>query len=126
MKPAREDPGGGWPFALLQTLALYLAFEDFFLRWLPVSETVYSLARFGSEAVLYGLFGFVALARATRGLPLARSPIDPPPGDWTVPDTTSELPPPPPPLLHPRKNPARPTGTSTPRRCNIVFSSRRR
>ena len=35
MKPAREDPGGGWPFALLQTLALYLAFEDFFLRWLP-------------------------------------------------------------------------------------------
>ncbi len=60
----------------LLALVLYLPFEDFLLKWLPVSEPVYSLSRLASEACLYGLLATEVLLHLMRGARLPRTRLD--------------------------------------------------
>lgn len=59
-------------------LALYMPMEDFLLKWLPVSDQLYSIARQGSEAVIYGLLVTVVAGRLSEGRFLRRTPVDVP------------------------------------------------
>lgn len=78
MADARESAAPAWAWHLLAAVALYLPFEDFLLKWLPVGEPFYSLARLLSEGLVYALLLAVLLGRLARDLPLARTPIDRP------------------------------------------------
>lgn len=64
--------------ATIVGLVAYIPLEEFLLKWLPVSDQVYSLARLGSEAVVYGLLIVVVVGRLVQGKSLRRTPIDGP------------------------------------------------
>ena len=66
-------PGLFW---ILLALVVYMPFEEFLLKWLPVSDQVYGLARLGSEALVYCLLVTVVLGRLAQGRFLRRTPID--------------------------------------------------
>lgn len=57
-------------------LAVFMPFEDFILKFLPVSDTVYSASRFLSEATIYIAFAVLVTYHIIRGIPLKRTPID--------------------------------------------------
>lgn len=57
-------------------LIIFLPSEDFILKWLPVSEKIYSLSRYISELLIYSLLIFVIFNRLFKGLPLRKTPID--------------------------------------------------
>ena len=59
-------------------LAMFMPFEDFILKFLPVSDTVYSASRFLSEATIYTAFAVLVAYHIVRGIPLRRTPIDVP------------------------------------------------
>lgn len=61
-------------FQILFWLALYIPFEEFFLRWLPTPLAV--LLRFIPELMLYALLVKVCLPKIWRGKPLKRTPVD--------------------------------------------------
>ncbi len=63
-------------YGLVVGLVAYIPVEEFVLKWLPVSDQVYSLARLGSEAVVYALLVVVVLGRLARGRFLRRTPVD--------------------------------------------------
>lgn len=65
-----------YPYWIIYGLILYLPFEDFILKWLPVSDNIYSLARLASEAILYLLLIAVLSYRMIHGKNLKRTPID--------------------------------------------------
>jgi hypothetical protein len=57
-------------------LTLFMPFEDIILKFLPVSDTVYSASRFLSEATIYTAFAVLVAYHIVRGIPLRRTPID--------------------------------------------------
>lgn len=61
---------------LVLALAIYMPFEDFLLKWLPVPDLAYSLLRLASEMAVYGLFLTVVVARIGATGRLRRTPID--------------------------------------------------
>ncbi|MGA9532965.1 MAG: O-antigen ligase family protein [Anaerolineales bacterium] len=65
-----------WPVAILVGLAAFLPYEDFLLKWLPVSTTTFLFIRLGSELLLYGLLTRVVIVRMARGQGLRRTPLD--------------------------------------------------
>lgn len=69
-----------WPAAILIGLAAFLPYEDFILKWLPVSTTTFLFIRLGSELLLYALFVRVVIVRMARGQGLRRTPLDVPLG----------------------------------------------
>lgn len=81
---AARDPEIGSPslsavlFWAIVGLTIYMPMEDFLLKWLPVSDLLYSIARQGSEAVIYGLFATVLLGRMSEGRFLRRTPVETP------------------------------------------------
>lgn len=82
----REGGGGAGPAVRLHEvlywvvvgLALYIPMEDFLLKWLPVSDVAYSVARQASEAVIYGLLLAVVAGRLSEGRFLRKTPADVP------------------------------------------------
>jgi hypothetical protein len=44
-----------------------MSMEDFILKWLPVSDTIYSISRFGSEAILFTILLLVLISKALPG-----------------------------------------------------------
>jgi len=64
------------PYILIIALIIFLPSEDFLLKWLPVSETIYSLSRFFSEIFIYSLFLIIILNKIRKGTFLKKTPID--------------------------------------------------
>ncbi|TLD42418.1 MAG: hypothetical protein JETT_1253 [Candidatus Jettenia ecosi] len=64
------------PYWIIVALIIFLPSEDFILKWLPVSDKVYSYSRILSELSVYSLLILVLLNRIFQGLPLRRTPID--------------------------------------------------
>lgn len=65
-------------FWVIVALTIYMPMEDFLLKWLPVSDLLYSIARQGSEALIYGLFATVLLGRMSEGRFLRKTPVEAP------------------------------------------------
>lgn len=61
---------------IIYFLTGYVAFEEFLLKLLPVSDTVYSLLRFAGELLIYVAFGILICHKLYRGTPFAKTPID--------------------------------------------------
>ena len=64
------------PFWLVWALVVYLPFEDFLLKWVPVPEAIYAFLRLLSELAVYGLFVLVIGYRFLTRLSFRRTPID--------------------------------------------------
>jgi len=64
------------PYWAIVAITLFFPFEDFILKWLPFSNRLYSISRFGSEAFLLVTLAVVVLNRIWKRLPLRRTPID--------------------------------------------------
>jgi hypothetical protein len=66
------------PFWIVACLTLYFPFEDFLLKWLPVSDTVYSYCRLGGELTIYVVLAVVLFHKVWNRMPLRKTPIDKP------------------------------------------------
>lgn len=64
------------PYWLILGLVLYLPFEDFLLKWLPVSDRIFTLTRFGNELALYFLFCLVLYKNLREQYSWRKTPID--------------------------------------------------
>jgi hypothetical protein len=64
------------PYWIVLGLIVYYPFEDFMLKWLPVSDTVLTVLRLGSEGVLYGLLLIVVVNRLLKGNAIQKTPVD--------------------------------------------------
>ena len=53
-----------------------MAFEEFVLKFLPVSDAVYSYLRFLGELLIYVAFGKLVIHKLHRGIPFVKTPID--------------------------------------------------
>lgn len=63
-------------YLALALVAILLPFEDFLLKWIPVSDQLFPFVRTFSELFLYTLWGILFLARvASKKLPV--TPLDP-------------------------------------------------
>lgn len=60
-------------------LVIYMSMEDFILKWLPLSNTMYSLSRFVSEVILYILLLLIIIDKVYTGK-IRRTDIDIPLG----------------------------------------------
>ena len=54
----------------------YVAFEEFVLKFLPVSDTVYSYLRFLGEMLIYVAFGKLVIHKLYKGIPFVKTAID--------------------------------------------------
>ncbi len=61
---------------IIYFLTGYFAFEEFVLKFLPVSDAVYSYFRFLGEIFIYVAFGKLVLHKLYRGIPFVKTPID--------------------------------------------------
>lgn len=61
---------------LVAVLVATMTFEDFLLKWLPVSDFVYSLSRMATEFTIYALFVYVVGLRIASGVRMKATPID--------------------------------------------------
>lgn len=61
---------------IIYFLTGYFAFEEFVLKFLPVSDSVYSYLRFSGEILIYAAFGKLVLHKLYKGIPFVRTPID--------------------------------------------------
>ena len=61
---------------MIYFLTGYIAFEEFILKFLPVSDTVYSYLRFFSEILIYVAFGKLVIHKLHRGIPFVKTAID--------------------------------------------------
>ena len=61
---------------MIYFLTGYIAFEEFILKFLPVSDTVYSYLRFLSEILIYVAFGKLVIHKLHRGIPFVKTAID--------------------------------------------------
>lgn len=59
-------------------LVIFIPFEDFVLKFLPVSDAIYFYTRFLSEILVYGAFILVTIQKIFNGEQLFRTPLDPP------------------------------------------------
>ena len=62
--------------AILYFLTGYFAFEEFVLKFLPVSDAVYSYLRFLGEILIYAAFGRLVFHKLYKGIPFVKTPID--------------------------------------------------
>ena len=60
----------------LYFLTGYVAFEEFVLKFLPVSDAVYSYLRFFGEMLIYAAFGRMVIHKLYRGIPFVKTPLD--------------------------------------------------
>ena len=63
---------------MIYFLTGYVAFEEFILKFLPVSDTLYSYLRFLGEILIYIAFGKLVIHKLHRGIPFVKTPIDVP------------------------------------------------
>lgn len=61
---------------IIYFLTGYFAFEEFVLKFLPVSDTVYSYFRFLGEIFIYVAFGKLVLNKLYKGIPFVKTPLD--------------------------------------------------
>lgn len=61
---------------IIYFLTGYFAFEEFILKFLPVSDAVYSYFRFLGEIFIYVAFGKLVLNKLYKGIPFVKTPID--------------------------------------------------
>ena len=62
--------------SIIYFLTGYFAFEEFVLKFLPVSDSVYSYLRFLGEILIYAAFGRLVLHKLYQGIPFVKTPID--------------------------------------------------
>ena len=61
---------------IIYFLTGYVAFEEFVLKFLPVSDAVYSYLRFFGEMLIYAAFGRMVIHKLYRGIPFVKTPLD--------------------------------------------------
>ena len=61
---------------IIYFLTSYVAFEEFVLKFLPVSDAIYSYFRFLGEILIYVAFGRLVIHKLYRGIPFVKTPID--------------------------------------------------
>ena len=61
---------------MIYFLTGYVAFEEFILKFLPVSDAVYSYLRFFGEMLIYAAFGKLVIHKLYRGIPFVKTAID--------------------------------------------------
>ena len=63
---------------ILRCLAVYLPFEEFILKWLPVSDLIYSLLRQVPDILIFGLMSILVLERILSGrlIPIIGGRVD--------------------------------------------------
>lgn len=61
---------------IIYFLTGYFAFEEFVLKFLPVSDSVYSYFRFLGEIFIYVAFGKLVLNKLYKGIPFVKTPLD--------------------------------------------------
>lgn len=61
---------------IIYFLTGYFAFEEFVLKFLPVSDAVYSYFRFLGEIFIYVAFGKLVINKLYKGIPFVKTPID--------------------------------------------------
>ena len=61
---------------MIYFLTGYVAFEEFILKFLPVSDVVYSYLRFLGEILIYVAFGKLVIHKLHRGIPFVKTAID--------------------------------------------------
>ncbi len=62
--------------SIIYFLTGYFAFEEFVLKLLPVSDTVYSYLRFVGEMLIYVAFGKLVIHKLYKGIPFVKTAID--------------------------------------------------
>lgn len=62
--------------SIIYFLTGYFAFEEFILKFFPVSDNVYSYLRFLGEILVYAAFGRLIFHKLYRGIPFVKTPID--------------------------------------------------
>ena len=63
---------------MIYFLTGYVAFEEFVLKFLPISDTLYSYLRFLGEILIYIAFGKLVIHKLHRGIPFVKTAIDVP------------------------------------------------
>ena len=63
-------------YRLILFLVIFIPFEDFLLKFLPVSDRLYLYARFLSEAFIYILFAIVIAQRLIKRISFVKTPLD--------------------------------------------------
>ena len=63
-------------YLLLVILTAFISFEDFLLKFLPVSDSIFFYSRFISEILIYIAFTLVLAIKIIKRIPLVRTPID--------------------------------------------------
>ena len=61
---------------IIYFLTGFVAFEEFVLKFLPVSDVLYSYFRFLGEILIYVAFGKLVIHKLYRGIPFVKTPID--------------------------------------------------
>ena len=61
---------------MIYFLTGYVAFEEFVLKFLPVSDIVYSYFRFFGEMLIYIAFGKLVIHKLHKGIPFVKTAID--------------------------------------------------
>ena len=61
---------------MIYFLTGYVAFEEFILKFLPVSDALYSYLRFFGEILIYVAFGKLVIHKLYRGIPFVKTAID--------------------------------------------------
>ena len=61
---------------IIYFLTGYFAFEEFVLKFLPISDAVYSYLRFFGEILIYVAFGKLVIHKLYKGIPFVKTPID--------------------------------------------------
>ena len=61
---------------MIYFLTGYVAFEEFVLKFLPVSDIVYSYFRFFGELLIYIAFGKLVIHKLHKGIPFVKTAID--------------------------------------------------
>ncbi len=61
---------------LILFLVVFIPFEDFTLKFLPVSDRLYFYARFLSELSIYILFAIIIIQKLIKGISFFRTPLD--------------------------------------------------
>ena len=62
--------------SIIYFLTGFFAFEEFVLKFLPVSDAIYSYSRFLGEILIYVAFGKLVIHKLYKGIPFVKTPID--------------------------------------------------
>ena len=65
-------------YGFILFLVVFIPFEDFVLKFMPVPDKIYFYARFLSELSVYGAFIAVCIQKVIGGKTFFRTPLDPP------------------------------------------------